>query len=96
MGERESKTPQAMKQRQQRRRTEAEKEADRAAMMAEAVLGPLTKPQAVLQRIIDENPNAGRSVWDALFLREVMDDPELRRAVVDEVFNDMWRRSHAN
>ena len=98
MGERESKTPQAMKQRQQRRRTEAEKEADRAAMMAsvEAVLGPLTKPQAVLQRIIDENPNAGRSVWDALFLREVMDDPELRRALLDEVFNDMWRRSHAN
>jgi hypothetical protein len=25
-----------------------------------------------------------------------VDDPELRRAVVDEVFNDMSRRSHAN
>ena len=98
MGERESKTPQAMKQRQQRRRAEAEKEADRAAMMAsvEAVLGPLTKPQAVLQRIIDENPNAGRSVWDALFLLEVRDDPDLKRAVVDKVFNGLWQRLRAN
>ena len=88
MSERKNKNP------QQRRRTQAEKDAAMRAMLAsaEAVSGPLTKTQAVLRRIIDENPDAGRSVWDALFLREVMDDPELKRAVVDEVAADFYKR----
>jgi hypothetical protein len=47
-------------------------------------------PYAVLQRIIDENPNADPSVWRAQFLREVMDDPDLQRAVVDKVLTDMF------
>ena len=47
-------------------------------------------PHAVLQRIIDENPGADPSVWRAQSLREVMDDPDLQRAVVDKVLTDMF------
>ena len=47
-------------------------------------------PHAVLQRIIDKNPDAAPSVWRAQFLREVMDDPDLQRAVVDKVLTDMF------
>ncbi len=53
-------------------------------------------PHAVLQRIIDENPDADRSVIDAQFMREVMDDPDLQRAVAKEVLKDFRRRSQAN
>ena len=34
--------------------------------------------------------NATPSVWRAQFLREVMDDPDLQRAVVDKVLTDMF------
>jgi hypothetical protein len=47
-------------------------------------------PYTVLQRIIDKNPDAAPSVWRAQFLREVMDDPDLQRAVVDKVLTDMF------
>ena len=33
---------------------------------------------------------ADPSVWRAQFLREVMDDPDLQRAVVDKVLTDMF------
>ena len=49
-------------------------------------------PYTVLQRIIDKNPDAAPSVWRAQFLREVMDDPDLQRAVVDKVLTDMTPR----
>ena len=50
----------------------------------------IKNPHAVLQRIINENPGADPSVWRAQFLREVMDDSDLQRAVVDKVLTDMF------
>ena len=50
-------------------------------------------PHAVLQRIIDENPGADRAAIDDLFFREVMDDSELKRAVIKWVSADFRKRS---
>ena len=56
-------------------------------------------PREKLRQIIEQNPNADRSVLRDKFRREVMHDPDLQRAVVDEVgaglLNEMLR-SQAN
>ena len=48
-------------------------------------------PQALLQRIIDENPNVDPSVIRTQFLREFTLDLDLQCAVVDEVLKDLRR-----
>jgi hypothetical protein len=55
--------------------------------------------QALLRRIIEENPKGSEREWRAQFEREVMDDPKLARAIVEETVNDILkdlRRSRAN
>jgi hypothetical protein len=44
--------------------------------------------QAVLDRIIEENPKAGREKWWALFDAEVRADPDLREAMLRQWYDD--------
>jgi hypothetical protein len=55
--------------------------------------------QALLRRIIEKNPKGGEREWRAQYEREVMNDPDLQRTVVEEVVFDILkdiRRSQAN
>jgi hypothetical protein len=46
---------------------------------------------AMLQRIIDESPNAGPSVWHAQFVREAKPASDLQHEIVDDVFDDLLK-----
>jgi hypothetical protein len=55
--------------------------------------------QALLRRIMKENPNGNKASWRDQFRREIMDDPDLRRAIAEEAFEGLLkdlRRSRAN
>jgi hypothetical protein len=55
--------------------------------------------QALLRRIIEENPKGTLREWRAEFMREVRNDPALQRAIAKEVYTDILkdlRRSQAN